>query len=201
MEYQAVPALLRSAYGQTNVFGRCALVAGENAVDFYSDYIPLLRLNAPAEVAWLAGKQEQVVFQGRAYLSSDERVRVVGVEPQVLRLPRAVLALNTEIPARVAPANRPGAAADAEIVYLAQGLIKLRAKNHAAQGQKLLLWAEVDFLTLDGVQLTVEERVLLSGQRALLLCSVTPGSDENYIALKTYAAKLAARQKREEQDG
>lgn len=201
VEYQAFPALLRSADGRVKEFGRGALAFGQNTVDFYSEFIPLMELGTEAQVVWLAGTRELAVFEGRIYLSSAERARLVNVDPAALRLPRAVLALNTCIAATIAPPGRPGAALPAELVYLAQGLVKLRTDARAERGQKLMLSAEVDFLTLEEVELEVEEQVLLDSRKTLLLCSVKPGSDANYIALKTYAAKLEARQRKEQEAG
>lgn len=200
MEYYPFPALLRSGDNTVQEFGQATIVAGDNALDFTGDFVPLLPLGTAASLEWVLGERVLASFYGRVYLSSRELLRIVEIEPAHLEKERQIFATNTRISATYFVGTKPPLGKvtplQGTILALAKQAITLRVDEYIAPGQTVLLSAEIDFLTLRHLPLLVEKRVLLRRDEALLLCRVLPTNDDNQIGMATYSAKLAAAEKK-----
>ncbi len=198
MQYYPFPASLVSGDGRVREFGAATLLPDSNALHFESDFVPLLPLGSEATVTWVQGDKCLAAFRGKVYLSSPRLLRLVDIDSSLLASVRTVLSVNAAIPAAIVPADSEtleaakAPPADAEIVYLSTDLMKLKTTQIMGAQHTLLLNAEVDFLTLRNQPLLVRERLVLRRSDNLLICEVLPGSEENFISLTAYAAKLTA---------
>lgn len=206
MEYYPFPALLTAGYNNTKEYGQGILVQTENAIDFISDFVPLLPLGTPATIHWVRGEHTVYSYSGRVYLSSAGLLRLVEVSAALLAPARTTLAVNSHIPGTVALVRRDSSTAPeklqrhaVEILFLTNSVLKLHGSDYIPEGQQLLLSSEADFLPLTNLPLMVSERILLRRADALLICEVIEGNNENFVALSTYAARLTAAEEREKQ--
>lgn len=195
MDYYAFPALLRAEYNGIREYGQASPAADDNALNFSGEFVPLIPLGASAEIHWMLGEKVIAVFRGRVYLSTTQMMQLVDVAPEQVEKLRALFSVNTLLPAAVTAGTRRKPlrtkSLPVEILYLSPGLIKLRAAHYIEEGSSLLLTSEVDFLTLRDLELQVKQRILLRKGESILICTVASGSNENFIALSTYAAKLS----------
>lgn len=202
MDYYPFPALLRSKYNSIHEFGQASIAVSDNAIDFTSDFVPLLPLGCDAEIKWVLGNRVLAAYHGQVYLSSRELLRIVDIAPNKLEAARTIFATNTKLPGTAVATGgsriiaKPPAQ-PVEILYLSKQLIKFRAGGYIAKGQRVALSCEVDFLTLNNQPLQVLERVLLQRDDAILVCEVLPGGDDNFVALSTYTARLAEQEKKQ----
>lgn len=189
MDYLSFPAHLVAPYNDIQEYGEGHLGAGGDAVDFGSDFVPLVPLGSKASIQWIYAGREIAAYEGKVYLSTPTLLRIVDVdEPLVVRA-RGIFASNTRLPGLV----REGADApprSVEVLYLSLGMVKLHAPFQSPVGLRLLLDVEVDFLTLRGLSLQVRQTVPLRKDENLLLCEVERSGNDNYIALSTYSNRL-----------
>lgn len=190
MKYYPFPARLRSGYNGICEYGEGRAVHGDDAVDFSGEFVPLLPLGTPAEVDWIFGEGVVATFPGTVYLSSPTLARVVDVPPALARAARETFRQNTRISAAAAPADAPGEPFPVTIIYLSPTAVTLQTARQVEEGSSLVLNAEVDFLTLDGLALQVRQRLALRRGDTLLICDVPPAGDANLIALSAYSARL-----------
>jgi hypothetical protein len=194
MDYRPFPALLTSAFGQTRLYGTGKLSPAGNAVDFSADFIPLFPLGTGAAVSWIYGKTAVAEYAGQTYLSTPGKVRLVGVNPALLAPTRDIFAANTSLPGHISPAGPNAEPRDTTLAvtisYLSPGGIRLLSSQPAGEGAALWLNAEVDFLTLRRLLLTVRRQVALRRGEIILVCDVPHSTDENLIALTAYSARL-----------
>lgn len=193
MEFLPFPARLRAEYNDIVEYGEARVAGDEDAVDFTSDFVPLVPLGTGAGIEWLLGKTVVKAYTGHTYLSSAQLLRLTGVDPEAVRDTRSLFATNISMPATLAlldARGRPTAPAAVKVVYLSQRSLTLQVPLPVEPGGRLLLDAEVAFLTLRGLALQVRTRVTLLKSQSLLLCDIPPMGDENMIALSAYAARL-----------
>lgn len=193
MEFYPFPALVRAGYGGTDIFGQAQVCAGNNAVEFTGEFIPLMPLGAPASIEWILGDRVVVSFSGNVYLSSPRLLRLVDVNPDLVQAAQATFAINVRFPAMYQLSQAAGAAhapSPAQVLYLSTQYFTLCVKEEVDGGETLLLSAKINFLTLNELPLLVQRRVQLKRGEALLLCDVQPASDDNRIALAAYSTKL-----------
>ena len=201
MDYLLFPAVLTAEYNGIREFGEGRVLADDNAIDFTGDFVPLIPLGAPAGIDWVLGGQTIARYEGSVYLSTKTAMRLIEVEPGAIEKTRVILASNTCLPASV---RGQGATVDkaipAEIVFLSMDYIKLRIRTYLPVAETILLGAEVDFLTLANLRLTVRRRVAMQGSETLLLCETQKMDEANYIALTTYVARLDKLEQKQEAD-
>lgn len=197
MDYYPFPALLISEYNTIHEYGQ-ALVGPQGSIDFIGDFVPLIPLGTAATVEWVLGDKSLATFKGGVYLSSPQLLRLVDVDAAQLAAARHVFAVNTRLPAGItakAPGrSQPQPRIPCEILYMDMSILKLRVATGYEPGTPLWLSANIDFLTLRDLSLRVVERVPLHRDETLLLCEVQRTNQENFIALSTYAARLAAQE-------
>lgn len=196
MDYQAFPAKLSAGYNNICEYGNASVAPEGNAIDFTGDFIPLIPLGTEATIEWMLGDKIVVGYFGKVYLSSQNLLRLVEVDPERIRQTRALFASNVQLPASIVPKKsgpwlKTGASSHpATIVYLSQKVLHLRCPQPLKAGQALCLDAEVDFLTLYELPLLVKHCVMMRRADALLLCAVQPTGNDNVVALSAYSAKL-----------
>ncbi len=201
MDYLPFPAVLTAEYNGIHEFGEGRVLADDNAIDFTSDFVPLIPLGAAAGIDWVLGGQTIAHYGGSVYLSSKTAMRLVEVEPDVIAKTRVILASNTCLPATVRAQGAPAEnAVPAEIVFLSMDYIKLRIRTYLPEADTILLCAEVDFLTLANLRLSVRRRVAMQGSETLLLCETQKMDEANYIALTAYVARLDNLEQKPEED-
>ena len=189
MEFHPFPArLFHLQYGVTT-YGQARFVLRDRALDFTDEFVPLLPLGSQASVAWVQGDSIPMEFAGEVYLSSPDFVRITGVGRELFAAAAPLFAQNISFPCRLSAARgEPPAAATA--IYLSPGRVTLLTGLETQPGQALWLDAEIDFLTLRRLRLTVEQRHLLRRGQYLTVCGVQPASNENLIALNAFSARL-----------
>ena len=193
MRFYPVPARLRAEYNNITSYGELTVMEREDAVEFTGEFIPLLPLGQPAEVSWVYADRTLAAFIGRVYLSSPTLLRLVDVSPKLAEAARATFAMNTRLPSLVTVRQNGRGAVQypAEILYLSNSSFTLHTRHEILPEQTIYLSAEVDFLTLQDLPLYVRRNIPLRRKEELLLCEVqTHYSDENFIALSAYSAKL-----------
>ncbi len=194
MNFHPFPALLCSCDNTVQEFGSATIAAHDNAIDFTGEFVPLLPLGTQASLRWMLGNKCLAEFHGCVYLSSRELLRIVDLEEDTLESVRKIFRSNVQLSAQIISAEKAGFTkpqySSGEIIYLSTKHFTIKAGEYFSAGDKLFLSAEVDFLTLHNLPLQVEQRVLLRRNEALLLCSVLPAGDDNFIALSAYSAKL-----------
>lgn len=194
MEYLSFPARLLAPYNDIQEYGEGHLGAGGDAVDFLSDFVPLIPLGSLAAIEWTYAGRTIATYEGKVYLSTPSLLRLVEVDESLVVRARGIFATNTRLPGQVREgAEAPPARAlprPVEILYLSVGMVKLHTSFQPPVGHRLLLDVEVDFLTLHGLCLRVRQAVPLRRDENLLLCEVERSGNDNYIALSTYSNRL-----------
>lgn len=197
MEYLFFPALLRTSYNNINEHGEAVVVHDEYAVDFVSDFVPLIPLGTQASIDWTFGSKSLASYKGKVYLSTQNMLRLVDVDHDLVDRARATFASNVSVPGLATLTSRQLLKASKQvfsvnIVYLSVGMVKLQTSTPATIeiGERLLLDVEVDFLTLHGLSLKVRQIMQFGYDNGLLICEVERSGNDNYIALSTYAARL-----------
>lgn len=188
MEYLSFPARLRATYNEIEEYGEAHLGAGGNAVDFVSDFVPLIPLGSAATIDWVYADRNISTYTGKVYLSTPTLLRLVDVDEDLVARARGLFASNIRLPGRLRQGSSPPAAV--EILYLSVGMVKLCTALTPEIDDRFLLDVEVDFLTLHGLSLRVRQMVPLRRDENLLLCEVERSGNDNYIALSTYASRL-----------
>ena len=190
MEFLPFPARLRSDYNHIEEYGQGQVFAQDDAIDFTSEFIPLLPLGASATVEWLLGSQVVQTYHGVVYLSSAGLLRLIRVPKNLIADTRTLLANNLSIPVTLLLPGEPSEPVQAQAIYLTSHHVTVLTPVAAEPGSRLLLNAEVDFLTLRKMPLQVRTRVILRKSQSLLLCTVQETGTENRIALSAYVARL-----------
>ena len=194
MNYHPFPALLCSCDNTVQEFGSATIAPHDNAIDFTGEFVPLLPLGTLASLCWMLGNKCLAEFHGSVYLSSRELLRIVDLEEKNLAKVRKIFQCNAGLAAQIISSEKAGFTkpqySRAEIIYLSSKHFTIKTGEYFSAEDKILLSAEVDFLTLSDLPLQVEKRVLLRRNEALLLCKVLPAGDDNFIALSAYSAKL-----------
>lgn len=197
MEYLFFSALLRTSYNNINEYGEAVVVHDEHAVDFVSDFVPLVPLGTQASIDWTLGKKSLASCKGKVYLSTQNMLRLVEVDPELVERARATFASNISIPGFILVTSRQLLKQTKQvyhvtIVYLSVGMVKLQFSAPLALeiGEKLMLDVEVDFLSLHGLSLKVRQIIQLGFDKNLLICEVERSGNDNYVALSTYASRL-----------
>lgn len=195
MDYYSFPARLHTAYNDISVVGSAVVSATENAMEFTSDFIPLIPLGTPATLQWVYGDSPLMDFTGEVYLSSPGFVRLVGTDPKLIEATRNVFCVNTRLPCHIATPQeaQEGRYSRCEILYLSSCSFTLHTREDFSHDQVVLLSAEVDFLTLHHLPLYIQRRAVLRRADTLLLCQRQDCSDDNFIALSAYVSRLEKR--------
>lgn len=195
MDYYPFPALLRSEYNDIEEYGSAQITREGNALNFEGEFVPLVPLGQKASIAWMLGETTLAEFSGKVYLSSAQMLQLVDVDPDKLNTARTLFSTNTDIPASLVPAASPKAPRQAaHILYLSMGLLKLLVRESPEEGMRLRLDAQVDFLSLHNLELVVRKRIVFRKEETMLLCEVEGISQENYISMSTYIAKIQNKQ-------
>ena len=190
MEFLPFPARLCSDYNQIEEYGQAQVFFQNDAIDFTSEFIPLLPLGASATVEWLLGSQVVQTYRGTVYLSSAGLLRLIHVPENLIADTRTLLASNLTIPVSMVLPGEPAAPVQGQAIYLTAHHATVLTPVPSAPGTRLLMDAEVDFLTLRKLPLQVRTRVILRKSQSLLLCAVQNTNTENRIALSAYVARL-----------
>lgn len=189
MEFHPFPArLFHLQYGVTT-YGQARFVLRDNALDFMDEFVPLLSLGSQASIAWVQGDSIPMEFTGEVYLSAPDFVRVTGVDGAQFATAAPLFAQNISFPCRLSAA-RGEPAVPATAIYLSPGRVTLLTGLQAQPGQALWLDAEIDFLTLRRLRLSVQQAHLLRRGQYLTVCEVPPAGNDNLIALNAFSAKL-----------
>lgn len=193
MNYHPFPALLQSDYNETHVFGSAYIYDSEqntSGINFTNDFVPLLPLGSAATVSWIHGKDEIAAFDGKVYLSSSGCLRIVGINETLLNDARSTFAMNTSLPAFYSP-SKTQPAATCQIIYLDTSYVTLKTLlPKEEESPYIFLNCEVDFLTLDNLELEVIKQINLTYTETLLFCKVLETGNFNLIALSAYSARL-----------
>ncbi len=190
-EYYPFPALLKTEYNEIEELGHAQIAPRGNALNFYGDFVPLVPLGHPATVQWVLGERVLATFEGDTYLSTSSMLQLTDLEEGKLATARTLFQTNTKLPAMIANSNKKKVEQQAvQVLYLSMGLVKLLCKGDIAEGQELYLYAQADFLTLNALQLTVHKKLDFHEGEKLVLCEVESMTQENYISLSAYTAKL-----------
>lgn len=198
MEYYAFPAQLCAAYNDIREYGVALPTAQGGALNFTSEFVPLIPLGAPAEVRWVLGDRTIAAFAGKVYLSTSQMMQLVDVNEEQVNKLRALFGVNTSLPGSITAGTRRRPlrtkALEARICYLSTSMIKLVTAQPVDTGASLMLSCEVDYLTLTDLEVEVQQKIVLRRGEYFLRCSVQSGGNENFIALSSYAAKLEKQQ-------
>ncbi len=200
-DYYPFPALLSSDYNEVEESGIAQITPRGDALNFYSDFVPLIPFGKSATIHWTLGDKTLATFEGETYLSTSEMLQITGLEEVKLATARTLFQMNTRLPSTIAQSPKKKTPQyEAEVLYLSMGMIKILSSQEISEGQKIYLSIQVDFLTLSALCLIVHKRVdFLEGEK-LLLCEVDTMTQENYIALSAYTAKLEKQWEQEENE-
>ncbi len=190
MEYLAFPAKFTSSYNTINELGQAHFLPGDNAINFTSDFVPLLPLGTPAMIEWAHSERTLATYEGSVYLSSGKLVRLVDINPTLAAKTRRLLACNIHMEAEI---SAKGGGFSAEVVYLSEKSITLHSRWAQEANSLLQLSAEIDFLTLRKLPLRCKKQLELRRGEYLLYCHVEKTTTENTVALSAYSARLEKR--------
>ncbi len=201
-EYYPFPAVLSTDYNEIEEPGFAQVASRGDALNFYSEFVPLVPLDHLVTVCWTLGDKVLATFEGVAYLSTSKMLQLTNLDEEKLATARTLFHCNTRFPARVAESTKKKVAQyEVEVLYLSMGLIKLQSMFDIQEGETLYLNIHVDFLTVNALRLTVHKKLEFQEGEKLLLCKVDDMTQENYIALSAYVAKLEKQQRLEEEQG
>ncbi len=190
-QYYSFPALLKTEYNDIEETGYAQIIPRGDALNFYGEFVPLVPLGHRASIYWVLGDKALAEFEGDTYLSTSEMLQLTNLNGEKLETARTLFLSNIELEAVISnTASKKGKLEPVKILYLSMGLIKLISPHEFTQGQTLYLSAQVDFFTLHALRLTVHKKLDFYKGEKMLLCEVDSMSEENYIALSTYTAKL-----------
>ncbi|MDD3428657.1 MAG: hypothetical protein PHG02_01460 [Oscillospiraceae bacterium] len=189
-------AVLKIQKGEVLELGQAYLEEEENAVNFCSEFVPLLKLGTTAYIYRTLGDKEMECFTGRVYLSSRKRLQIVDVSPDIMQAARSLFDVNVNLATELYLA--PGRSAHFKtekaekisgfVRYLSTDTVKICTMEFVDKGQYLMFSAEGMSLMLDHMLVLVRERTLLMRNSAILICDIVSLSAQNREALNHFLA-------------
>lgn len=158
------PAVLTAFEGRIEEYGSARPVPDSTSLEFFGEFVPLLRMGETVTVIRLLDGVEAQVFTGQVYLSTRELLRLVDVTETILP-PLLELSVEVEIPAFI---TLPPVAARPRLFSLK------RREETPPPGE-----TEATIYTLSPRQLTLRcQRNLPLGQVFTLRTPASPGLTE-----------------------
>lgn len=191
-------AALKSEDGRLLEIGEACLSETENAIEFNSEFVPLLQLGSTAQIVRVLGNQEFDYFIGKVYLSTQKMLKLIDIPEKVMENAHRLFDVNENlsITLALAPGKSPhfntqkAAHMAGNVRYLSNDVVKLVAMEFIAEGQILSFSIDSPTIKLDELCVTVRERVLLKRNAAVLICDVLPPSAGNRSSLSAFFSKF-----------
>lgn len=188
-------AVLKTAEGVILEEGEACVSETEAAIDFVSNFVPLMKLGITAKIVRMLGDRELECFSGSVYLSSSNLLRIVSVDMNLITEMRRLFSINENIttdlifaPGRSVHFNvQKAASVSGMIRYLSTDVVKIFSMEYIPEEQNLMFSVETPRIKLRRMMVHVRERVLLKRNAAIHLCDVISLSGENRRALTAFA--------------
>lgn len=188
------PAALKTAGGKLLELGEACLAQAQNAMDFNSEFVPLMNLGEMAEIVRLEDKKELERFPGSVYRCTKKSLRLTGIPSRAIEQANQLFQVNAHIPVSLflSPDGSPDFQADkasritGNIRYLSPELIRITALEWIPPGQVFAASASSPEVILNQLCLQVTSRVSLGHNAAVLLCRILPSSPENRRAIARF---------------
>ena len=90
-------AVLKSIAGKTLEIGAARVYPEQQAIEFYSDFVPLFRMGTPLQIIQVKNELEIQAFRGKVYLSSANLLQLVSLTDEVLPGAQAAFLYDTKL--------------------------------------------------------------------------------------------------------
>ena len=90
-------AVLKSITGKTLEIGTARVYPEQQAIEFYSEFVPLFRMGTPLQVVQIKNDLEIQAFRGEVYLSSANLLQLVSLRDEVLPGAQAAFLYDTKL--------------------------------------------------------------------------------------------------------
>lgn len=187
-------AILKTEDGLILEEGEACVSETEDAIDFVSSFVPLMKLGVTAKIVRKLGDRELECFTGSVYLSSASLLRIVDVDVGLVTEMRRLFSINENIttdlvfaPGRSVHFNVQKAASISGMVrYLSMDIVKIFSMEYIPDQQYLMFSVETPRIKLNRMMVQVHERILLKRNAAVHICNVVSLSGENRRALAAF---------------
>lgn len=78
------PAVLKTMEDKVLEYGTACVLLDEQCIEFKSDFVPLCKMGTTLKIIRMEEETETQIFTGEVYLSSENLLRLVSVEDEVL---------------------------------------------------------------------------------------------------------------------
>lgn len=203
-------AVLKSTDGKTLEIGAARVYPEQQAIEFYSDFVPLFRMGTPLQIIQVKNELEIQAFRGEVYLSSANLLQLVALTDEVLPGAQAAFLYDTKLDGCIRgkhltdppkrklfelPHRRLLRAAEqmlpVEVLAISTAQIKFDCSAKLAQGQQVTL-------TLPGpphiaAEPVVVEQAVIFGDsgRYTYRCHYLHLQAQTRLALEPFVARLA----------
>lgn len=90
-------AVLKSITGKTLEIGAARVYPEQQAIEFYSEFVPLFRMGTPLQIIQVKNELEIQAFRGEVYLSSANLLQLVSLTDEVLPGAQAAFLYDTKL--------------------------------------------------------------------------------------------------------
>ena len=90
-------AVLKSIAGKILEIGAARVYPEQQAIEFYSDFVPLFRMGTPLQIIQVKNELEIQAFRGEVYLSSANLLQLVSLTDEVLPGAQAAFLYDTKL--------------------------------------------------------------------------------------------------------
>lgn len=190
-------AALKTEDGQLLEVGEACVSETDDAINFTSGFVPLIKLGSTVCITRTLGSKELNNFVGRVYLSSSKLLQIVGVDPADVADMRRLFSVNELTSTSLIFA--PGASTSFSVQkaknifgvvrYLSSDCIKIFSMEFIPEQQYLMFSLDTPAVQLDRILVRVRERVLLKRNAALHICDIVSPTHENGLALAAFSVR------------
>lgn len=187
-------AVLKSADGKTLEEGEACLSLSPDAMDFNSEFVPLLRFGESATLVRVLGEQELESFPGRVYRCTAKSLRLTDIPMEAIDKAKRLFDVNEHIP--ISMALSPNGSADfpeekasrigGNLRYISPTLLRITALEQIPEGQIVRFSVQTPVIRLEQLAARVVRRVPLKRNASVLLCNILPPSIQNSRALERF---------------
>ncbi|MDO5601298.1 MAG: hypothetical protein Q4G07_00885 [Oscillospiraceae bacterium] len=179
-------AILKTQAGQLLEYGYGRADPQQKSVDFFGEFVPLMKMGDKARVVRVADGQETHCFDGEVYLSSKGLLRLVGVQNAEETENPPMLTVNETMAAEATPLDGSAGAVASLLYAVSLDTVKFSCLGSFAVGSTVTLQSDGP-LRLTGVMARIERQIALSAGVTCHLCTVLSMPEESRRSLTSYA--------------
>lgn len=179
-------AILKTQAGQLLEYGYGRAYPYRKSVDFFGEFVPLMKMGDTAQIVRVADGCETHCFQGEVYLSSKGLLRLVGVDNAEETDNPPMLTVNETMGAFATPEDGSAGPISSLLYAVSLDTAKFSCLGAFAVGSTVTLCTD-DPLHLQGVRARIDRQIALSSGVTCHLCTVLDMPEESRRALTAYA--------------